>query len=52
MNTKMAYLLSEGVSINTLEKLSPSQIGLLYEKVKKSNKIATVCGKQFTGLIK
>ena len=38
MNPKMAYLLSEGVSINTLEKLSPSQIGLLYEKVKKSNK--------------
>ena len=38
MNPKMAFLLKEGVSINTLERMNPSQIGLLYEKVKKSNK--------------
>ncbi len=36
MNPKMAFLLKEGVSINTLEKMNYSQIGLLYEKIKKS----------------
>lgn len=36
MNPKLARLLNEGFSINTLEKLTPKQIGVLYEKVKKS----------------
>ena len=36
MNPKLARLLIEGFSINTLEKLTPKQIGVLYEKVKKS----------------
>jgi hypothetical protein len=35
MNPKIAKLLIEGVSINTLEKLSDPQINLLYEKVSK-----------------
>ena len=35
MNPKIAKLLIEGVSINTLEKLSEPQINLLYEKVSK-----------------
>lgn len=38
MNPKMAFLLKEGVSINTLENMNNSQISLLYEKVKKSKK--------------
>ena len=38
MNPKIAKLLIEGVSINTLEKLSESQINLLYEKVKEEAK--------------
>ncbi len=38
MNPKIAFLLKEGVSINTIEKMNSSQIGLLYEKVKKYNK--------------
>lgn len=38
MNPKMAYLLIEGISINTLDNLNHSQINLLYEKVKKSKK--------------
>jgi hypothetical protein len=42
MNPKIARLLIEGVSINTLEKLSNSQINLLYEKAsKKETKEAT-----------
>jgi len=36
MNPKLARLLNEGFSINTLEKLTSKQIGVLYEKVKKS----------------
>jgi len=36
MNPKLARLLNEGFSITTLEKLTSKQIGVLYEKVKKS----------------
>ena len=39
MNPKMAYLLTEGMSIKTLEKMNKSQINLLYEKVKKSKEV-------------
>jgi hypothetical protein len=39
MNPKMAFLLKEGVSIRTLERMNSSQIGLLYEKVKKSKEV-------------
>jgi hypothetical protein len=38
MNPKKARLLHEGFSITTLENLNESQINLLYEKVKKSEK--------------
>lgn len=33
MNPKLARLLNEGFSINTLEKLTPKQIGVLYSKI-------------------
>jgi len=38
MNPKIARLLIEGVSINTIENLSNSQIDTLYERVKKETK--------------
>jgi hypothetical protein len=39
MNPKMAYLLSEGISIKTLEKMNNYQINLVYERVKKSKEV-------------
>jgi hypothetical protein len=41
MNPKIARLLIEGVSINTIENLSNSQINILYERVKKETKEET-----------
>jgi hypothetical protein len=38
MNPKIARLLSEGISINTLESLNNTQLNVLYERVKKSKK--------------
>ena len=38
MNPKIATLLTEGFSINTLENFSSEQINVLYERVKKSKK--------------
>ena len=38
MNPKIARLLSEGISINTLESLNSIQLNVLYERVKKSKK--------------
>ena len=36
MNPKMAHLLYEGFSINTIESLNDDQLNVLYERVKKS----------------
>jgi hypothetical protein len=38
MNKNLAYLLSEGFSINTLNKMNSNQLQVLSEKVKKSKK--------------
>jgi len=38
MNKHLAFLLSEGFSINTLDKMNPYQLEILSEKVKKSKK--------------
>ena len=37
MNPKLARLLNEGFSINTLEKLTPKQIGVLYGKINEAS---------------
>jgi hypothetical protein len=41
MNPKIARLLSEGISINTLESLNNTQLNVLYERVKKETKEET-----------
>ena len=37
MNPKLARLLNEGFSINTLEKLTPKQIRVLYSKINEAS---------------